>query len=59
MGYDSAQTNEEIAAFLWQVATAEQPALRYQTSDTVARMVGLKLKDMTGERVTGMTSKWI
>jgi NAD(P)-dependent dehydrogenase (short-subunit alcohol dehydrogenase family) len=58
-GYDAAQTNEEIAAFLWQVATDEQPALRYQTSDTVSRMVGLKLKDMSGERVTGMTSRWI
>ena len=59
MGYDNAQTNEEVAAFLWQVATAERPALRYQTSDTVARMVGLKLKDVSGERVTGMTSGWI
>jgi NAD(P)-dependent dehydrogenase (short-subunit alcohol dehydrogenase family) len=58
-GYETAQTNEEIAEFLWRVATAEQPALRYQTSDMVARMVGLKLKDLTGERVTGMTSRWI
>jgi NAD(P)-dependent dehydrogenase (short-subunit alcohol dehydrogenase family) len=58
-GYETAQSNEEIAAALWHVATADDPVLRRQTSDAVAKVVGLKLKDMTGERVTGMTRRWI
>lgn len=58
-GYAAAQTNAEIATVLWQIASAEHPWFRYQTSDLVARVVGVKLKDLTGERVTGMTSGWI
>ena len=58
-GYQTAQSNEEIAVALWQVATADDPALRCQTSDDVSKFVGLKLKDLSGERVTGMTSRWI
>lgn len=58
-GYAVAQTNEDVAEQLWQVATAEQPLLRYQTSEMVQKMVGSKIKDMTGERVVGMTSRWI
>ena len=57
--FDAAQTNEEIAEFLWRVATDDAPHLRYQTSEMVEKMVGLKLKDMTGARVVGMTSRWI
>jgi NAD(P)-dependent dehydrogenase (short-subunit alcohol dehydrogenase family) len=58
-GYAAAQTNAEIAEILWQVAEAEAPLLRYQTSEMVSKMLGLKLKDMSGERVIGMTSRWI
>jgi NAD(P)-dependent dehydrogenase (short-subunit alcohol dehydrogenase family) len=58
-GYETAQTNQEIAEHLWSVAVAEHPVLRYQTSELVERLVGLKLKDMTGERVTGATAKWV
>ena len=58
-GYESAQTNEDIARVLWRVATDEAPVLRYQTSDGVAKLVGVKLKDTTGERVTGLTARWI
>ena len=57
--FDAAQTNEEIAGFLWDVATADEPSLRYQTSELVEKMVGLKFKDMSGARVLGMTSRWI
>jgi NAD(P)-dependent dehydrogenase (short-subunit alcohol dehydrogenase family) len=57
--FEVAQTNEEIATLLWRVATAEAPALRYQTSEMVEKMVGLKLKDMSGERVLGMTARWV
>lgn len=58
-GFATAQTNDEIATFLWSVAIAEQPVLRYQTSELVEKLVGLKLKDMTGERITGVTARWV
>lgn len=58
-GFATAQTNDEIAAFLWQVAGSETPVLRYQTSELVEKLVGLKLKDMTGERITGLTARWV
>ncbi|MFM2073329.1 MAG: hypothetical protein RLZZ623_3593 [Actinomycetota bacterium] len=58
-GYAVAQTNQEIAALLADVAEAETPMLRYQTSEMVSKMLGLKIKDMSGERVIGMTSRWI
>jgi len=57
--FDAAQTNEEIAQLLWDVAAADEPMLRYQTSELVEKMVGLKFKDMSGQRVLGMTSRWI
>jgi NAD(P)-dependent dehydrogenase (short-subunit alcohol dehydrogenase family) len=57
--FDAAQTNEEIAQFLWDVSTSDDPKLRYQTSEMVEKMVGLKFKDMTGDRVLGMTSRWV
>jgi hypothetical protein len=41
------------------VAIAESPHLRYQTSELVTRLVGVKMKDLTGERVVGLTAKWI
>lgn len=58
-GYEAAQTNEEIADMLWRVASAEAPVFRYQTNDNVRRLIGIKLKDMSGERVTGLTAGWI
>lgn len=58
-GYAAAQTNEEIAIALWDVAAADDPPLRHQTSDDVSKLVGVKLKDLSGERVTGMTGRWI
>ena len=48
-----------IAAFLWRVAASETPVLRYQTSELVEKLVGLKLKDMTGDRITGLTARWV
>lgn len=58
-GYESAQTNGDIAVVLAAVVADPAPRLRYQTSDDVARLVGVKLKDGTGERVTGLTARWI
>jgi NAD(P)-dependent dehydrogenase (short-subunit alcohol dehydrogenase family) len=53
------QSNAEVADVIVQVATAEAPLLRYQSSEMVARLVGLKLADLTGERWTGITSRWV
>jgi NAD(P)-dependent dehydrogenase (short-subunit alcohol dehydrogenase family) len=59
LGYATAQTNDEVAAVLWQVATADAPMFRYQTSEQVKRILSRKLVDLTGERVTGMLRRWI
>lgn len=58
-GFANAQTNEEIAASLWEVATAPDPVLRYQTSNDVTKLIALKVKDLTGERITGRTGRWL
>jgi hypothetical protein len=58
-GYAAAQTNEEIAEILWNIATSDTPLLRYQTSEAVSKLLGIKLKDMSGERVTGLTGRWV
>jgi NAD(P)-dependent dehydrogenase (short-subunit alcohol dehydrogenase family) len=58
-GYTMAQTDDEIAAVVYDVATADRPVLRYQTSELVLKMVANKLKDLTGERVTRSTRAWV
>lgn len=57
--FEAAQGNGEIAVMLYEVATADEPKLRYQTSEMVQRMAGLKFKDLTGERIISATSRWI
>jgi NAD(P)-dependent dehydrogenase (short-subunit alcohol dehydrogenase family) len=54
-----AQSAAEVANVLVQVAASERPLLRYQTSDMVQRLIGRKIKDMTGERVTDLTTRWV
>jgi NAD(P)-dependent dehydrogenase (short-subunit alcohol dehydrogenase family) len=54
-----AQTAGDIAALIRSIAQADQPKLRYQSSELVERMVGLKLKDMNGDRVLRVTSRWV
>jgi hypothetical protein len=54
-----AQSNAEVADVIVAVAASEQPVLRYQTSEMVQRLIGRKLKDMDGQRVTDLTSGWI
>lgn len=58
-GYAGAQTPTEIAEVLVQVARAEVPVFRHQTSEGVSKLVGVKLKDLTGERLTGLTARWV
>lgn len=58
-GYERAQTPQDVADVIATVIDTAQPLLRYQTSRGVARMVGLKIADMTGEQVVGATSAWL
>jgi NAD(P)-dependent dehydrogenase (short-subunit alcohol dehydrogenase family) len=58
-GYEGAQSPKEVADVVVAVADAEAPQLRYQTSAAVARLVGVKLADPTGERITAMTARWL
>jgi NAD(P)-dependent dehydrogenase (short-subunit alcohol dehydrogenase family) len=53
------QSNAEVADVIVDVASAEKPVLRYQTSEMVAKLVGLKLNDLSGERWTGITARWV
>lgn len=54
-----AQSSADIAEMIVRVAGERRPVLRYQTSEMVQRLVGLKLNDMTGERITTLTSRWV
>jgi NAD(P)-dependent dehydrogenase (short-subunit alcohol dehydrogenase family) len=58
-GYEAAERPEEVAAVIAAVASDPAPALRYQTSSSVKRLLGIKLADLTGERVTTMTRSWL
>jgi NAD(P)-dependent dehydrogenase (short-subunit alcohol dehydrogenase family) len=58
-GYEGAQTPQEIADAIVAVACDPAPALRYQSSPSVKRLLGLKLADVSGERITGMTRSWL
>jgi NAD(P)-dependent dehydrogenase (short-subunit alcohol dehydrogenase family) len=58
-GYEHAETPEQVAAVILEVANSPSPLLRYQTSAGISRFAGIKVKDLTGERVTGLTSAWI
>jgi NAD(P)-dependent dehydrogenase (short-subunit alcohol dehydrogenase family) len=58
-GYERPQTAEAVAEVIVEVAGAAHPKLRYQTSSSVERLVGLKLADSSGERVTAMTGGWL
>ena len=58
-GYATAQSPAEVAEVLCAVAAADQPLFRYQTGEGVARLIGVKLRDTTGERITALTSRWV
>ncbi len=48
-----------VAPVIVQAATEESPRFRYQTSSNAQTFAGLKLSDLDGSKVIGMTSKWI
>jgi NAD(P)-dependent dehydrogenase (short-subunit alcohol dehydrogenase family) len=57
--FDIAPTPAEIGAFILAVANTDEPKFRYQTSENVARLIGRKLADLDGSRITGMTRRWV
>jgi NAD(P)-dependent dehydrogenase (short-subunit alcohol dehydrogenase family) len=57
--YARAPTADVIAEVLVNVSEEPSPKLRYQTSRFVERLVALKLADLSGERVTALTSSWL
>jgi NAD(P)-dependent dehydrogenase (short-subunit alcohol dehydrogenase family) len=50
---------DEIAAAIVAVANDPSPVPRVQVPESTARLIGVKLKDLTGERVVGITAKWL
>jgi NAD(P)-dependent dehydrogenase (short-subunit alcohol dehydrogenase family) len=52
------QDIEEAAQVIVDVANADAPVLRYQTSKFTSRLVGIKLADLDGTGVTEFTSRW-
>ena len=49
------QTGADVAAVIADIAAAEAPHLRYQTSDAVRGLAGRKYVDTTGDSVIAMT----
>ncbi|MGE0880770.1 MAG: SDR family NAD(P)-dependent oxidoreductase [Acidimicrobiia bacterium] len=53
------QSSADCAAEILAVANDPAPKLRYQSSKFTSKLAGLKLADLDGERVLGLTSNWI
>ena len=54
-----AQSPDDVAAVVVATLDSTAPAFRVQTSAGAAAIVGMKLLDLDGSRVTGMTSSWV
>ncbi|MGD9793660.1 MAG: SDR family NAD(P)-dependent oxidoreductase [Acidimicrobiia bacterium] len=57
--YDGAPMSDEIAAAIVAAAGDPEASARIQVPESTARLIGVKLKDLSGERVVGITSKWL
>ena len=53
------QAAEDAAAVIVDTLLAGNPAFRVQTSDTARSFVSVKLADLTGHAVQGLTSTWV
>lgn len=53
------QPAADVARQLVELADEAEPRLRYQSSSFTSKLAGLKLSDLNGERVIGLTSTWI
>jgi NAD(P)-dependent dehydrogenase (short-subunit alcohol dehydrogenase family) len=57
--FERAQAPERSAEIILAAAEDPAPKLRYQTSRLVTHIVGLKLRDLDGDAITGLTKGWI
>jgi NAD(P)-dependent dehydrogenase (short-subunit alcohol dehydrogenase family) len=57
--FAAAQSSRDAAAVVLEVLLADHPAFRTQTSDTARSFVSVKLADLTGHAVQGLTSTWV
>ncbi|RVW02097.1 SDR family NAD(P)-dependent oxidoreductase [Rhodococcus xishaensis] len=57
--FANAQTPQDVAGQLVEVLAAERPAFRVLTSDAARAFAGVKLADLDGAVVQGLTGSWI
>ncbi|MGW7443464.1 SDR family oxidoreductase [Kitasatospora sp. NPDC054795] len=57
--FANAQAAEDVAAGILDLLAAERPAFRMLTSDAARAFAGVKLKDLDGSAVQGLTSGWV
>jgi NAD(P)-dependent dehydrogenase (short-subunit alcohol dehydrogenase family) len=57
--FATAQPCEEIAEAIWQIANAEKPSLRYQPNVFSSKLSSKKLADLSGDRITSITGRWL
>ncbi|WP_066038619.1 SDR family NAD(P)-dependent oxidoreductase [Herbiconiux solani] len=55
----NAQTPEQVARVIVELLDAEEPPFRVQTSESAGAFVGIKLADLDGSAVTGLTAGWV
>jgi len=53
------QAADEVAETIAEVATEQDPRLRYQTSPEVSRLLARKLADLDGEATQRLTRRWL
>jgi NAD(P)-dependent dehydrogenase (short-subunit alcohol dehydrogenase family) len=58
-GRERPQPIEAIARLIVAIASAEHPKVRYQTSSAIEALVGVKLSDLSGERIAALTGGWL
>ena len=58
-GASRRQPPAEVGEIIVGIADEDNPVLRYQTGKLVSRIAAMKLADMTGERITGLTASWL
>ncbi len=57
--FAAAQSPAEAAAAIIKVLEADKPLFRVQTSAAARQFAGVKLADLDGSRVVGLTSSWM
>ena len=53
------QPAEAVASLLVEIATSDEPVLRYQSSPAATAVARLKLADLDGQRVSTLTRGWL